>query len=614
MFSKGSNFVLLTFLLAWGVSLAGPSMAEELSPYTKDKKFEDLTPAEHTAAKAVARTKKLTALRVCADPGNMPMSNSRAEGFQNKIIEAIGRTMETRVIYFWRPYLERGLTRETFDNRECDVLLDMPADYESVLTTIPIYRSTYVLAYRSDSRIDIGSLDDPELKTLRIGVFQHSGMREALVRRGISNLEVHAIAQDADLNPKKQPWRQVQEVVDGDLDIAAVWGPFAGYVKTMKGAPLVIKPVNLMEDDIQLEFELAIGMRKNNVVLKYMLDNAIDTTRDEIERILRDYGVPLVACSRCAVQGDLPSHGSYYRQLRQASPDRFLKEPEHARLTDKATPDQKVTRERLEEWLGEGADVTQELSNAVLASDTERAVLLVENGADVNARDAQGYAPLHTAAANRNSSMITWLLGRDADPNLRDGDGFTPLLHAVMRNHVPSVQALAAGGADLETPTMGQLRPLAVAIEEGMMFAAEALMELGVDVNSRSGREGLTPLMVTAIQHDAEQRTARIIRGPTPTEIGKDLIGRGADVNACSKDGVTALMIAAGQNNVPMLSVLVQAGADLTAKSAQGKTALDIAEAARNAEAIGSLKLFASLAINPKTAHRPTEDCRKEKA
>ena len=134
--------------------------------------------------------------------------------------ELMGRAMGTGVSYFWRPYLERGLTRETFANNECDILLDMPADYESLLTTIPIYRSTYVLAYRDDSALHFEDLDDPRLKTLRLGAFQHSGIRLALAKHGVrDNVSIHVISHDADLSPEKQPWRQVQEVVDGDLDV-----------------------------------------------------------------------------------------------------------------------------------------------------------------------------------------------------------------------------------------------------------------------------------------------------------------------------------------------------------------------------------------------------------
>ena len=111
------------------------------------------------------------ALRVCADPGNMPFSNNRGEGLENKIAEVLARALGTGVQYYYRPAVERGLTRTTLDADQCDVMLDMPVDADDVLTTTALYRTTYVLAYRSDRGIAIKSLDDPRLKSLRVGVY-----------------------------------------------------------------------------------------------------------------------------------------------------------------------------------------------------------------------------------------------------------------------------------------------------------------------------------------------------------------------------------------------------------------------------------------------------------
>ena len=187
--------------------------------FDKEIPFEEMTSAEKTAAKREARRRRYDQLTFCADPGNMPLSNNRREGLQNKIAEAVAAKMGARVSYFWRPYLERGLTRETFDNRECDLLIEVPYGYQRVLTTIPIYRSTYVFAVRPDSGIEIDGFDDPDLRSKRVGVFQHSGMREALARHGVKDgVDLHIISHDADLSPEKQPWRQVKAVIDGELD------------------------------------------------------------------------------------------------------------------------------------------------------------------------------------------------------------------------------------------------------------------------------------------------------------------------------------------------------------------------------------------------------------
>ena len=114
-----------------------------------------LTSADHNALKKAAMQRQVSGLRVCGDPGNLPLSDINRAGYENKIIELVAAEMGTYVTYFWRPYLERGITRQTFDSGDCDVLLDLPAGFERVLETEPIYRTTYVLAYRSDRGLKI---------------------------------------------------------------------------------------------------------------------------------------------------------------------------------------------------------------------------------------------------------------------------------------------------------------------------------------------------------------------------------------------------------------------------------------------------------------------------
>jgi quinoprotein dehydrogenase-associated probable ABC transporter substrate-binding protein len=588
-------FAALLAVVSLGAAAGLAAEGPEPKGYDTSKTFDELTHAEKTAAKLASRKKKLLALRVCADPGNMPMSNAKREGYQNKIIETLARAMDTRVIYFWRPYLERGLTRETFANDECDVLLDLPADYEGVLTTNPIYRSTYVFATRESDDLLFETFDDPRLKRLRVGTFQHSAMRTVLAAHGVRDVEVHVISHDADLSPEKQPWRQVQEVVDGKLDVAAVWGPFAGYVKTVRGAPLRLQPLNLMEDETPLEFDLAIGMRKTDVVLKFKLDDALEAARDEIKRILADYGVPLVQCSKCVVTGDIPSHGSFFTDKREIARRIFLEGlPAERTQLDKnaASADQIVSADRLEAWLKEGADLDQELGNAVLASDRDRVEFLLGKGADIDAPNLQGYPPLHMAARQRDSDMIALLVSRGADVNGRDSDGWTALAHAAFRNHVPSIDVLARAGANLDAGPPG-FTPLAIAIAEGKFFAARALIEAGASVEAPSGKDGLTPLMLVASQPQARKRAASVVQGPSPVDLAKMLIAKGADVNAATAKGVTALMVASAHNNPPLIGLLLQSGAKLDAKTPDGKTALDIAKANQNAAAVQQIELFA---------------------
>jgi quinoprotein dehydrogenase-associated probable ABC transporter substrate-binding protein len=586
---------LAVCLLAVGSS-AGLAAEKKSIQRDLNKTYEELTPSEHIAVRAAAKAaykgKKLKVLNVCADPGNMPLSSIQREGFQNKLAELLAKATGARINFHWQPFIERGLTRSVFDEHMCDVMFDIPAGYERLLTTVPVYKTPYVMVYRNDKGLELTGLDDPKLKDLKIGVFQTSGVRAALAKRGIvDNVELQLQTHDGDLVPENQPWYVIQRMLDGELDVAAVFGPFAGWVKTMKNEPVTIQPINLDDDTVPLEFELAVGVRQTDAFLKYLLDFALEDHAEDVEKILTDYGVPLVQCSRCVVAGDLPAHGSYIKLADQ----KFEARP------DLASPDQVVTQEKLEAWLADGADPQQELSNALIGNDPERIKFLVSKGADVNKPDLQGWTPLTSAARQRHDKTVKLLIDLGADPNKADGNGMTPLAAALMRDHVPTLEVLIANDADLEVPGQQGFRPLALAIAEKKYEAARALMKGGADVSISSGTEGLTPLMVVAAQTGPAEGSIFLPGSTRPTDIAKDLIAGGADIDAQAHNGMTALMIAAANNSAPMIGLLMDAGADPGVKNAQGQTAEDVANLNDNQEASQAIRVL-SLSRAPQAA------------
>jgi quinoprotein dehydrogenase-associated probable ABC transporter substrate-binding protein len=544
--------------------------------------FEDMSQQEKDAAKKAARNRKLDLLRVCADPGNMPFSNDKAEGFENKIAEVIAAEMGARVSYAWRPTFERGLTRQPMNDLNlCDVMIGVPADFEALLTTTPIYRSTYVFAYLKNKGYDIKSLSDPVLQKARIGVYETSGLRNALATHGVkSNISVMGTAHDADLVPEHQPWHQVEQVVNGELDIAAVWGPFAGWVKETQHVPLVLKPTNLMDDAVPMEFSVAIGVRKYDAVMKYAIEDAMEAKKQEIAGILAAYGVPLVQCSECVISGTIPAHGDYI--LTQAGDE--AEGPVRRTI---------MTKAQVDKWLKAGADVNDELHNAVLSADLERVkFLLGKKGADIDQKGDDGEAPLHVAVTNGDIEMVTLLLDRKADVNERDGDGYTPLTLAAARNKTKVITLLTSRGADLEAQIPGGYTPLFVAIGEGKFAAAKALMDAGAKTNVVEGPQHFTLLMAIATQRPPERRITQVTQGTGPVDIAQELVARGTDVNAVSTKGVTALMIAAARDNSALIGVLMRAGARAEVKSGEGQTALEIATQNGNDSAARTLQLF----------------------
>jgi quinoprotein dehydrogenase-associated probable ABC transporter substrate-binding protein len=577
--------VLLTALLApLAFADNNPNNSAGTSPGLQGpwtgKDFDDLDGAELDAAKQAALSAHFGTLRVCADPGNMPLSDRAQEGYENKILDVLAKAMGARLSYYWRSY-DGDVVSQAFGTAdECDILIDMPDHDEDLLSTVPIYRTTYVLVWRTNENLAINSLDDARLKQLRLGVFQISALREALSNHGVrTNVQLWPVASDTEWVPAHQPWRQVEQVVDGKLDIAAAWGPMAGWLKTMKGAQLTIQPTNLMDNNVPMEFSLGMGVPKQDVVLKFALDNALKGNRAQIEGILRKYGVPLVQCPDCVVPGNLAAHGSYMIQSVAETESR----PTHW----------SVPRAQVDRWLAAGSSVNDEFYDAVIANDVDRAGYLIGKGANVNGMSNLGETALTTASRAGCMQMMQLLVKHGARVDRPDGDGLTPLMGAVQRDQAAAIGFLLAHGAGIERGAPRGFTPLSLAIEEQQFDAAYALIEAGADVNTPASTHRLTPLMVVASELPPEADSmVRITQQHGPMEIARALLAHKAKLDTVDADGVTALMIAAAHDNSQMIALLVQAGADPHMKSAAGETARDIAVRNDNLGAVRILDLL----------------------
>jgi mxaJ protein len=243
------------------------------------------------------------ALRVCADPNNLPFSNQRREGLENRLAELVARELKMRVTYVWWAQ-RRGFFRNTLNAGRCDVVMGVPHDLPAVLTTRPYYRSTYVFASRKDRRLAIASFDVPELERLRIGVQvvgdgANTPPMEALVRRGLArNLVGYTVF--GDYSKPNPPARIMEAVAQGEVDLAVVWGPLAGYFASRLAVPLSIVPIpeETGAGVAPLRFSISIGVRTNDEALRIVLDRILERRRTEVERILDEYGVPRVSLDR----------------------------------------------------------------------------------------------------------------------------------------------------------------------------------------------------------------------------------------------------------------------------------------------------------------------------
>ena len=250
------------------------------------------------AAGAFAGPEPARELRVCADPDNLPFSNQAGEGFENRIAEIVAADLGASLRYTWHPQ-RRGFVRNTLKAGLCDLVVGVPVGYDPMLTTRPYYRSTYVFVYPRDTKLELHTFDDAPLRKLRIGLHAfgddgaNSPAAHALARRGIVANIVGFTILATDESPAG---RIIDAVARREIDVAIVWGPFAGWFAQQQRVALALVPVDGGAEAATLPFayDIAMGMRHGDVAFKDEIESVLQRRRVEIDRVLRDFRVPLL--------------------------------------------------------------------------------------------------------------------------------------------------------------------------------------------------------------------------------------------------------------------------------------------------------------------------------
>ena len=240
------------------------------------------------------------ALRVCADPNNMPFSDSAGHGFENRIASLVARDLHEPVAYTWWAQ-RRGFVRNTLGAQRCDVVIGIIAGDEQLSTTTPYYRSTYVFVTRRSSNLHLASMNDPRLRRVRIGIhvigddYNSLPPGVALAGRGIvRNVVGYSIY--GNYAKPSPPATLITAVVQGKVDVAIAWGPLAGYYAARSRVPLDVSPVGdaMAGHGIPFSYAIAMGVRKGDTTLLRTLQHELDTRRAAIRHILAEYHVPFV--------------------------------------------------------------------------------------------------------------------------------------------------------------------------------------------------------------------------------------------------------------------------------------------------------------------------------
>jgi quinoprotein dehydrogenase-associated probable ABC transporter substrate-binding protein len=234
-----------------------------------------------------------SALRVCADPANMPFSNDKGQGFENKIADLLASKLGVPVVYTWFPQAI-GFVRNTLGARKCDVIIGFPQGDELVQNTNAYYRSAYVLVTRADSPLaGVETLDDPRLQGKSIGVIARTPPATSMAANGLLGTAkpFQLVVDRRHSSPAEE---MVAAIINGDLDAGILWGPAGGYYGKHSPVPLSVVPLTKETKGPRMAFRITMGIRSGEPDWKHQLNELIAVNQQEINSILLDFGVPIL--------------------------------------------------------------------------------------------------------------------------------------------------------------------------------------------------------------------------------------------------------------------------------------------------------------------------------
>jgi quinoprotein dehydrogenase-associated probable ABC transporter substrate-binding protein len=232
-------------------------------------------------------------LRVCADPSNLPFSNEKGEGFENKLAELLAAKLGKTLAYAWYPQ-STGFVRNTLGSHRCDVIPGFPQGDELVQSTNPYYRTAYALVVKPGFGLDeVDTLADRHLRDKRIGIVAGTPPATYLaVYGGMQNAKPYPLVIDTRVDSSAQA--MIRDLANGEIDAGILWGPMAGYYARQATPPMRVTLLLKESGGPPLTFRIAMGVRASDQHWKRQLNRLIADNQDEINRLLFGFGVPLL--------------------------------------------------------------------------------------------------------------------------------------------------------------------------------------------------------------------------------------------------------------------------------------------------------------------------------
>lgn len=232
-------------------------------------------------------------LRVCADPNNLPFTNEKKEGFENRIADFLAAKLGKSVSYSYFPMVT-GFVRKTLGEYKCDVIIGYPQGDELVQNTNAYYRTVYTLIYKPGNGFDgLDTLADPRLKDKRIGIIAGTPPASVMARNGLlARAKPYPLMIDTRFESSSQT--MIADLQSGEIDVGALWGPIAGYYAKKSTEPLVVVPLLHEKKGSHMVFRITMGVRASDQEWKRTLNKLIRDHQKEINGILLEFGVPLL--------------------------------------------------------------------------------------------------------------------------------------------------------------------------------------------------------------------------------------------------------------------------------------------------------------------------------
>ena len=264
--------------VAAGLSLLGPVASHAQSNDGLDLSIELVDPK---------------VLRVCADPRNLPFSNEKGEGFENKLAEFLAVKLQKKVDYTFFPQAT-GFVRMTLGSHRCDVIMGFPQGDDLVQSTSPYYRTAYAIVTKPGSDLaDVTTLEDPKLKGKHIGIVAGTPPATNMALAGLMpTAKPYPLMIDTRVDSSAEA--MINDLKSGEIDAGVLWGPMAGYYAKQANPQLHVTPLVKETSGPKLIYRIAMGVRGADQNWRRQLNKLIQENHVEINKILLDFGVPLL--------------------------------------------------------------------------------------------------------------------------------------------------------------------------------------------------------------------------------------------------------------------------------------------------------------------------------